>query len=292
MGSVLGALRRLIHRRYVRAAIVGVAGAAAALSLSTLALEIRFDVSHEAVVGYFSRAHYRGDDLGRLLADPRSSRRIARLLRRETLMNPGGLVYAAEGALEFHPHLTGVARATRASLEENEDLFPRLAGLYLQGDLAGLLQALEEPEIKSRLAEKGVDPRTLGRLRRRFDGDADGSGHGALRKKAGLLVLEFATWKTRPYELSFEEKLRFYERRRPRGELVGIFEVHPFRFGWNLDEEYAHSVSVRSHYVAILPGPGGELIIRDFYRGSERAYLLRPVQLFARQTFYHVAASG
>ncbi len=291
-GSSLEGLRRLIHRRYLRAAIVGVSAAVAALSVVALALEIRFRVSHEAVLGYFSRAHYRGDDLGPLLKDPRSSRRIARLLRRETLMNPGGLVYAVDGTLEFHPHLTGAARASRATQQRNESLFPGLARLYLQGDLEGLLRALDDPEVRSGLSRKGVDPRTPARLRRRLESDPDGAGHGALRNEAGRLVLHFATWETRPYELSFEEKLRFYDRQRPRGEFVGIFEVHPFRFGWHLDEEYARAVSERSHYVAILPGPAGELVIRDFYRGSERSYLLRPVRLFASQTFYHVAASG
>ncbi len=284
--------RRLIHRRYLRAAVFGVSAAIAGLSLVALALEIRFRVSHEAILGYFSRSHYRGDDLGPLLKDPRSSRRISRLLRRETLMNPGGLVYAVDGALEFHPHLTGAARESRATQIENESLFPRLARLYLQGEIERLLVALEDPEVRSGLVRKGVDPRTPGRLRRRLESDPDGGGQGPIRNEAGRLVLHFATWETRPYELSFEEKLRFYDRKRPRGEFVGIFEVHPFRFGWHLDEDYARSVSARSHYVAILPGPAGELAIRDFYRGSERAYLLRPVRLFASQLFYHVAASG
>lgn len=266
--------------------------AVAVLSLVTLALEIRYRVSHEAVFAYFSRPHFRGEDLGPFLRDPRSSRRIARLLQRETLMNTGGFVYAADGALAFYPHLTDAARATRATRDRNESLFPRLARLYLEGDLAGLLGALEDPEVGSRLAEQGFDPRTPARLRRRFEADPDGGEHGALRNEAARLVLSFATWETRPYELGFEEKLRFYERRRPRGEFVGVFEVHPFRFGWDLDEAYARAVSTRSHYVAILAGPAGELLIRDFYRGSESAYLLRPVRLFDRQMFYQVTASG
>lgn len=274
----LESLRRLVHARYLRAVFAALALAAIVCSAGVAVVEARYDVSFRAVTAFFARPHLREADLGRMIENPETIRQLEALYLQDLGVNPGGLVYEEEGFLVFYPHLTRRAGATLERHRDNQRLYPRLLRHYFEADLEALLAEMSSPAVLARLADDGVDPAEIARLRKRSLGELNRPEKRRLLRRAARHIESFSPLEREPYELSFAEKLRFYEERRPRGRFVGAFEVHGFGFSSALDPAYASAAGRHNHFLAIVRVGPDRFVVFDHYRGERREYAVRALR--------------
>lgn len=265
-------IRRLIHARYARAVVAGVATALIVCSAGITALEIRHGVSFQAVARFFSRPHLKEADLRNWLRSPETLQQLEGLIVGENGFNPGGVVYATSGALRFHPHLTELARSRQTHHRENLEIYPRLLRHYFAADLESLLGVLTSPPIHARLEREGVDPGEIVELHRSSKTAVEAVDRSRLLRRAATHILRFSPFERESYELPLSEKLRFYETNHPEGHFVGAFEVFGFGLGVAVDDAYGHSLSEHNHYLAIVHLGPGRYVIHDFYRGRKRSF--------------------
>ena len=264
--------------RYVRAIVAGLYAALSLCSVAAIALEIQHDVSFRAIVGFFGRDLLRQEDLGSLIGHHETTRQLISLWSLESRVNPGGLVYAENGSLQFYPHMTKEARGTRAAQLSNLEIYPRLASLYHSADLAALLAELDSPEVTALLHQRGVDTGEIAEMRAVSEHRSLGLAEKAsLLRRTAIHIGEFVPYVKQPYYLPFGEQLRFYDRNRPSGAFVGLFEVDGLSLAEPDDHSYAEAMSRYSHYIVIVPSPYGGLLVKDYYRGARREYRIRDV---------------
>lgn len=267
-------VRRLIHERYTRAVIAGVALTVAICSVGVATVEVQHGVSLQAVVRFFSRSHLRQADLSSLVHDPETVRQLQALSLPELGVDPGGLVYANGSGLSFHLYLPERAQSTRQRHQENSQLYPQLVRHYFASDLEALLGVLNSSQATARLSDDGVE----------WTGTLDMSGRSLATlesfersrrlRRAAQYIHRFAPFYKEPYELSFAEKLKFYELQRPQGRFVGAFEIHGLGPSSVFDISYAHAVSRNKHYLVIQRIGPGQFKLKDFYKGQERRYTI------------------
>jgi hypothetical protein len=271
-------LRRLVHARYFRAVVTALALAAVGASAGIGALEARYDVSFQAVAGFFLRSHTRTADLSRLVSSPETIQQLEALYLQDLGVNPGGLVYEEDGYLTFYPHLTRRAEATRERHRDNHRIYPRLVRHYFESDVESLLGEMSSPAVLARLERDGVDPTEILELRARSLEGMPQADRRRLLQSAARHISSFSPLEREPYELSFADKLRFYEMHRPRGRFVGVFEAHGFGFNTAVDDAYASTASRYSHYLAVVRVTPGRFVVLDHYRGERREYLVRALR--------------
>jgi len=267
-------LRRLLHARYARAVITATALTATVCSIGVAALEIRHDVSFQAVARFFSRSHLKQADLSTLVHDPETMRQLQALSLSELGVNPGGLVYANGTSLSFHLHLTSRAQSTRQEHLENQKIYPQLVRYYLASDLDALLGVLNSPQAAARLKADGVDRIDTLDLSTRSVAAMDGSRKSRALRRAARYIDRFAPFDKEPFELSFAEKLKFYELQRPQGRFVGTFEIHGFGPSSVIDDSYSDAVSRHGHYLLIHRTGPDRFKLRDFYKGQRRRFTI------------------
>ena len=85
-------IRHLIHARYARAVVAGVAAALILCSAGVTVLEVRHGVSFQAVARFFSRPHLKEADLRDWLRSPETLQQLEGLIVQESGFNPGGVV--------------------------------------------------------------------------------------------------------------------------------------------------------------------------------------------------------
>lgn len=266
-------VRRLIHDRYVRAVVTGVTVTLILCSLGASFLELRHGVSFQAVARFFARSHLKQADLSQWVRNPDTIRQLELIFLQESGVNPGGLVYADSGALRFHPHLTERGHSTREQHRQNTEIYPRLVRHYFAADLDSLLGELNSPPVTARLARVGIDTEELLELRNRSKAAMRSTERNLLLRRAARHILQFAPFDRAPYELPLGEKLRFYEERRPEGLFVGAFEIHGFGQTGNIDH-HGYAASEHNHYLAVLHLGSGRFLVKDYYRGEKREYLV------------------
>ncbi len=290
-GRSLAWLRRLIHLRYVRAAVATLSVAIIGCSLGTTALEIRHQVSHRAVLRYFARHHLNERDLSQRLKNYATASRIGTLATHGRSVGGGGLVYAQGVELRFYPHDTATTLVSRSEHRENQAIFPRLAAAYYAADLVALLEEFDSPEVRARLSKKGVHPALLWHLKRRVRAQIDRPERFRLLRRAAELMRHFVPYSRPRYELPFPEKLRFYERLDPPGQFVGIYELAGIPLG-GLDDSYGYEMSRQNHFITITTALDGAYVVTDFYRGTRREYSIRPFEHPSGATLYKVIERG
>lgn len=267
-------LRRLMHARYTRAVIAGAALTMTVCSIGVATVEVQHGVSFQAVARFFSRNHLRQADLSRLVHDPETIRRLQALSLPELGVNPGGLVYADATGLSFHLHLTERAQSTQQRYQENSQLYPQLVRHYFASDLDALLGVLNSPQATARLRGDGVEWIETLDMSDRSPATLESSERSRHLRQAAQYIHRFAPVHKEPYELSFAEKLKFYELHRPQGRFVGTFEIHGFGPSSVFDISYARAVSRHNHYLAIHRIGPGRFKLKDFYQGRERRYTI------------------
>jgi hypothetical protein len=280
--------RGFVHLRYIRALVVAASLVLILFGFGASLLEIRHEVSHRAVLRFFARDHFGGADIEGLIRSHVTVAQLAAISRSELTVNPGGFVYARDGFLEFHPHVTRDARTSRGDQATNEELFARLAPLYFNADVDGLLRELEAPTVADRLRAEGRDPNEIVSLRwslRRASNE--GSRHAVLRRAAGYIVL-FVPYLRQPYELTFAEVLRFYDRTSPEGRFAGTYEVHGMDLGGAIDEARAFALGAHQHYLAVVRGIDNSLLLVDYFRGRKKVYRILPVEHPTGSTLYKI----
>ena len=279
-GHVATAARRLIHLRYLRAGVAGLASAVIGLTALACTLEIQHGVSHRAVFRYLSRGHFSQPDLSRLLGHPETVQRLADMLRdARTTPTVGGLVHVDSGSLRFDRHERRRDERALLDLDADLELYPRLTAAYLRQDLDGLLTELETTAVRQRLEREGVSSLEVPRLRWRSRNVQGPKQTLALIREASRLIHFFFPVQLDGYAMTLAEKLRFYEERNPRGEFVGIFEMVHARLAGNLHESYAKELGGRGHYLAVEhDGTDGSLRIHDYFRGENvGVYRMSPI---------------
>lgn len=289
-GSLAATFRRLLHLRYVRAGVAGLATGAIFLAALACTLEIRHGVSHRAVYRYLARDHFGDPDLSRLLSHPETAQRLADLLlETQSGETVGGLVHEDSGGLRFFRHRRQRDELAVLDLDTNHEIYPRLTAAYLRHDLDGLLTELETAVVRSRLEREGVSPLEVPRLRWRARNAREPRQSLALLREAGRLIHLFFPVQLDGYALPLAEKLRFYDERDPEGAFVGVFELVHSRLAGNLHETYARELAGRAHYLAVERVADGGLRIHDYYRGDRVGiYRMRPVAHPASFPLYRV----
>jgi len=263
-----------MHARYIRAVIAGVALTVSVCSVGVATVEVRHGVSFQAVARFFSRNHLRQADLSPLVHDPETIRRLRALSIPDLGVDPGGLVYADGDGLSFHLYLTERARSTRQRHQENSRLYPQLVRHYFASDLDALLAVLNSPQAAARLREDGVESVGALDVSDRPPATLESAERSRRLRRAAQYIHRFAPLFREPYELSFAEKLKFYELRRPRGRFVGVFEIHGLGPSSVFDLSYAHAVSRNNHYLVIQRIGPGQFKMKDFYKGHEHRYTI------------------
>lgn len=279
-------LRELVHRPYLRAAIVGLSLVTAAGAAGLLTAQLRFDVPARAVLRYFSRLHSDTSDLTPLLRQPSTLAALARLSYSTSGMNAGGLVYCHDGELRFYPWMPAeaAAEATRRSLE-NQEIYSRLLPKYLAAELDGLIAELSRPQIRRGLGRLGVSPRTLQALRREAAGDPDPVERRLLLRRAARLIRPFMPTGAAPHQLELADKLRFYSVQAPSGRYLGLYEVHGP--GW-LAPVGSLPLPDAGRLLAITKRVDGAIMVEDLRPGARRLYQLTPVEHPAGLPLYRV----
>jgi len=282
-------LRKILHLRYVRAFIAGVSFAMIVCSVAACVIQIRHEVSLGAVCRYFSRPFYGEANLEADIRSHLTTAQLEALFSNDSAINRGGFVYREDGVLRFYPHATESAKTTRSDQAQNESLFPRLIGHYRDGDISGLAQAFSAPAVRARLVREGVPGAQIDLLCKKV---SLASGEVArIRALRSFLphVAQFAPYEGKQYELTFREKLRFYERNQPEGEFVGTFEVLGLQLDPSTDDEFGRSMAERNHYLAILRLPGGRILVKDYFEGRLRTYTIRRLEHPADLPLFKVA---
>jgi hypothetical protein len=271
MGDRLQQLRRLVNRRYIRAALSGLSIVLIVLGFGACALELQHDVSYRAVVRYFSRPHYQEADITDLVRNPATTGSIENLFSSPFGVNPGGLIYVSDGALVFYPHATERALSTKEEQRFKEEFFPRLAAAYHARDFGMLLEALSEDEAQDHLRRAGIGPHSLTALEQEAQTAASRSERLALLRRSAQMMRVFVPYHKERYELSFADKLAFYDRNDPRGEFVGMFEVVDLQIGGEAYDAGAYQLGERNHFISERLFPGSR-------RGADHQAVFPPLR--------------
>lgn len=272
----LTAARRLIHRRYWRAAAWSLALVAAAGGFSASLLELRYHVPLRSVWRYFTRVHDDVVDLVPLLRHSETLTELRRLAPEGTGINSGGLVYVHDGRLTFHPWRPEAALAAERRVRELEIQYASLVPKYLSSRLEELLDELMLPENRRQLGRHGFSPTEVEALQRQVTAsEVDPSARRALRWRVATLLQAFVPHHTARYQLALADKLRFYADHAPPGQYLGLFEVHPPEWLANGPLQPADLGGGRT--LVILPRPDGVIEIVDQAPDHNRRYRLLPL---------------
>lgn len=278
MESQQGMVRRCrdwLHRRYVRAAIVGLTLSIAAAAIGVIALELRFGVPARGVVRYFVRLHSDADDLKPLLRRPTTLAALQQLPYTHSGMNPGGLVYSHQGRLRFYPWMPeDSARAAASRSSENEAVYSRLLPMYFAADLDGLIAELSRPRIRRGLGRLGVSPQILAELRRQAAADPAPAARRGLLRRTGRLIQPFMPTGADRHHLELADKLRFYSSVAPPGRYLGLYEVRGP--GW-LVPAALDPVPTSGRLLTITKQTDGRMLVVDLRPSGRRVYRLIPV---------------
>ncbi len=285
----IAALRGFVHLPYIRAIVAGVCLVAILGSLGALVLAVRHDVSAVAVYRYFLRPRFGEADLERLLRSGSTVLRLEPFLFLPPGVTPGGLVYAEEHGLLFYVHTPRPEPEAMQARRSHQELFERLTPLYLNADLLGLTHELNRPAVRQILIDRGARLQDLYLFQRYGGRSPDALSRARLLRAAVRQIQLVAPYIPEPQELGFAEELRFYERIRPRGEFVGLWEVAtPNPFGM-IDEAFAHEMSRNRHHV-IISRFGQRTLISDFYQGTRKDYVVQSLDHPSGRTLYRLAA--
>ncbi len=268
--------RELLHRRYVRAAIVGLALTASAGAIGVVALELRFGVPAHGIVRYFTRLHSDADDLKPLLRRPATLAALKGLSYSNSGMNPGGLVYSHQGRLRFYPWMPAVtAMAADRRSSENQQIYSRLLPKYFSAELEDLIVELSHPRIRRSLGRLGVSPRVLEDLRRQAAAEPAPAARQRLLRRAARLIRPFMPNGADRHHLELADKLRFYATAAPPGRFVGLYEVRGP--GW-LGPAALDPMPTAGRLLTITKEAGGEILVVDLRPSGRRVYRLIPIR--------------
>lgn len=283
-------LRALLHRPYLRAAIVGLALVTAGGAGGIVALELRFGVPAKAVLRYFSRLHSDTRDLTPLLRQPSTLAALERLSYASSGMNAGGLVYSDGGRLRFYPWMPEASAldAGRRSLE-NERIYTRLLPKYLDAELDGLIAELSRPRIRRSLGRLGVSPRMVQVLQQEASADPSPAERLRLLRRAARLIRPFMPTGAARHQLDLADKLRFYSVAAPRGRYLGLYEVHGP--GW-LVPGGPLPLPDAGRLLAITKQVDGGILVEDLRPGERRTYRLTPVDHPAGLPLYRIGSQA
>lgn len=269
-------LRTLLHRPYLRAAIVAVGLVTVVSTTGVVALELRFGVPAEAVVRYFIRLHSAADDLTPYLRQPGTLAALEDLSFTSSGMNAGGLVYSDEGRLRFHPWMpTGAAVAAGRRSVENEAIYTRLLPKYLAAELDGLLAELSHPETRRGLGREGVSPQLIEELQLQASAAPSRAQRLHLLRRAAGLIRPFMPSGADRHQLELADKLRFYTAEAPRGRYLGLYEVHGP--GW-LAPTGPIPQPPSGRLLAITKHRDGRILLEDLRPEGRRVYRLTPIE--------------
>ena len=281
-------LRALLHRPYIRAAVVGLALVAATAATGIVALELRFGVPAQAVVRYFARLHSSADDLTPFLRQPTTLVALEQLSYASSGMNAGGLVYSDEGRLHFHPWMPdGAAVAADQQSVENQAVYTRLLPKYLAAELDGLLAELSQVETRRSLGLKGVSPLVVEELQRQAAADPAPVQRLRLLRRAARLIRPFMPSGADRYQLELADKLRFYSGEAPRGRYLGLYEVQGP--GW-LAPAAPVPLPPAGRLLAITKEANGRILVEDLRPAGRRVYRLTPVDHPAGLPLYRLGS--
>ncbi len=278
-------LRALLHRPYLRAAVVGLALVAVAGAAGVVALELRFGVPGQAVVRYFSRLHSDTDNLIPLLRQPSTLSALARLSYSRTGMSSGGLVYSEQGRLRFYPWMPEGAQVAERRSVENEAIYSRLLPKYLAAELDGLIAELSHPRTRQGLGRLGVPPAAVDRLRLEAAADPAPAERRRLLRTAARLIRPFMPTGADRHQLQLADKLRFYSTEAPRGRYLGLFEVRGP--GW-LTRGAPVPQPTAGRLLAITKLADGAILVEDLRPDGRRTYRLTPIRHPAGLPLYRI----
>lgn len=283
------AARSFVHLPYVRAVVIGVCLVAIFGSLAALTLAIRYDVSAIAVYRYFVRPHHEEADLSQILRSGSTVLQLEPFLLLPPGVNPGGLIYAEEHGLVFYVHAPRRNPGMEKARRERQELFSRLTPLYWKADVDALTRELNRPTVRQQLIARGTRLEDL-HLFQRFNGRPVDPGSRTRVLRAAVRQIQLvAPYIPEPFQLGFAEELRFYDRNRPRGEFVGLWEVAtPNPFGV-IDTAFAHQMSRNNHYI-VISRHAGRTLVSDFYQGTRRDYRVQPLGHPSGRTLYRLTA--
>ena len=267
-------IRALLHRPYLRAAVVALSLVAAAGAFATVTLELRFGVPAQAVVRYFARLHSGEDDLGPLLRQPPTLAALAKLSYSSAGMNTGGLVYSEHGFLRFHPWMPAAAVDSSRVSAEHHELYARLLPDYLSAELDALIGKLSQPETRRSLGRLGVSPQGVDELRRWAAGDPGPAERQRLLRHAAAFIRPFMPSGTDRHRLDLGDKLRFYSGEAPSGRYVGLYEVRGP--GW-LPSTAPAPLPDSGRLLTITKQTDGAILVADLRPSGRRVYRLTPV---------------
>ena len=281
-------LRELLHRPYLRAAIVGLALVTVAAAAGVVALELRFGVPAQAVLRYFSRLHSDTQDLTPLLRQPSTLAALERLSYASSGMNKGGLVYSVDGELRFYPWMPEAAalEADRHSAESQE-IYSRLLPKYFDAELDGLIAELSQPRIRRGLGQLGVSPHVVEGLKHRAAADPAPAERLRLLRRAADLIRPFMPTGADRHRLDLADKLRFYSLEAPRGRYVGLYEVHGP--GW-LAPGGPLPLPDAGRLLAITKQVDGAIVVEDLRPDRRRLYRLLPVDHPSGMPLYRIGS--
>ncbi|TNF76709.1 MAG: hypothetical protein EP299_05190 [Acidobacteria bacterium] len=281
-------LRRFVNRRYVRAALSGISIVLIVLGFGACAVKLQHDVSYRAVLRYFARPHFQEADLTDLVRNPATTRSIEELFSSPFGVNPGGLVYVRDGALVFYPHATERALSTKEEQRFKEEFFPRLAQAYHRRDFGALLEALSEDQAQKHLRRAGIGPQSLTALEQESQSAASMSERLSLLRRSAQMMRVFVPYHKERYELSFADKLAFYDQNDPPGEFVGMFEVVDLQIGGEAYDAGAYQLGERNHFISIRRGLGRIIVLSDYFQGRVEVLTIKPFSHPSGQTLYRV----
>lgn len=279
-------LRTLLHRPYLRAAVVALALVAAVGAIATVTLELRFGVPARAVVRYFLRLHYNADDLTPLLHQPTTLAALQALPSELSGMNTGGLVYSSEGRLRFYPWMPdGAAVAAELRSFERQAVYARLLPKYLAAELDGLIAELSQPETRRRLGQLGVSPRMVEELRRQASDDPAPPRRNQLLRQAARLIRPFVPSGADRHRLELADKLRFYAAEAPPGRYLGLYEVRGP--SWLAPAE-PDPLPISGRRLLITKEADGCIVVDDLRPSGRWVYRLMPLRHPAGLPLYRI----
>ena len=268
-------LRVLLHRPYVRAAVVALALTTAGAATGIVTLELRFGVPAQAVIRYFSRLHSVTDDLTPLLRRPPTLAALEGLSYTHSGMNAGGLVYLDEGKLRFYPWMPeGEAAAADRRSHENAAIYRRLLPKYFSAELDGLIAELSRPRTRRGLGMLGVSPTLIEQLQAQASADPAPEERLRLLRRAADLIRPFMPAGADRHRLELADKLAFYSERAPEGRYLGLYEVHGP--GW-LSPNAPVPLPDAGRLLAITKQADGGILVEDLQPDGRRVYRLTPI---------------
>ena len=280
-------LRELLHRPYLRAAVLALALVTTGAAAGIVALELRFGVPPEAVVRYFSRLHSNAEDLTPMLRAPATLAALEGLSYTTSGMSTGGLVYSEDGLLRFYPWMPegAAADALLRRSQESQAIYARLLPKYFAAELDELITDLSHPQTRRSLGRLGVSPMLVDRLRRQAAMDPVPSEKARLLRHAARLIRPFMPSGADRHQLELADKLRFYSDTAPRGRYLGLFEVHGP--AW-LVPGGPVPLPATGRLLAITKQADGEIVVEDLRPSRRRVYRLTPVDHPADLPLYRV----